>query len=1231
MVMPVSDGAVELPMSHVSVRVAWHDTDWTGRVCASPGANHCCTILKNVKEKKDPVSEEQVAGRPWTEVDDLPPCVNERAGFMRTKPFTQERTHNYAWNTNGAHAHFAPTTQRMPPYSLEVTPFRWVMLKEYERYATPWGIRVDMGLEERAHALMPFDEDTWIQDHRNHLALLDSFFSALRPRQSLVFLYAKDIPLVEEREPGERYLIGAGFVESVDPAVEWSYSEDGPLRSIMWERGVAHSIRPAFTDGFLLPYQQLIADPALQGKDLDPFVARSPGAHFDEFSYVSELVTHDGAIAALTELARVVELLPGVADGPWEHVGDWIAERLGEAWQARGPYPGMGPMLTAAGLNRGVLLARRVLDELPVGESPWVALENAVEQNLDGLVGRVSRKAWQRLIADAERYRQLRVMSRFGLSVYQARRLFDALAPDAVLENPYCLYESGVADGLALTTIDRGLFPQDADACQALNADPIDDPVTEAADDRRVRAASIHVLERAVDQGHTLLDEAGMRRRLARLELVPVCDPVDAEFGVAADGFSPELVEVPLAQEAGRGWQLARLAAAGDVIRAELRTRAEARALDVSWDWMKRINAVLPHVANPDAAEQRARAEKAEALEILARCRVSALIGPAGTGKTSMLEALCNDPEIEAGSVLLLSPTGKAAVQLAARTKKPAKTLAQFLGQYGRWDWDSGAYYLAPATKRFGGAKTVVVDEASMLTEEMLAATIDALTGVDRLILCGDPRQLPPIGAGRPFVDLVAFLRGSGGAGGAVAELRTGRRQVDAEGNERILDDVAMASIFSIDAALPGADEALARVLGGESDGRVAIVPWEDEGDLHQKVIDQLGAEIPDLASHCRGGICRSLGADCEDEGLPSFTWGAAGQGAENWQILSPVRARPGGVSGLNQLVRSTWRGNDPRMALRSRKFTSPLGADQVIFADKVMCRRNDHKRKRWDPATKELKPGGVANGEIGVVVARAGKPPKGHTIEFSTQPNAQYTFWDNEMNSGGERAEEWLELAYAVTVHKSQGSQFQVTFVVVPDPCPLLSPELLYTALTRQQHKVVLFKQGDLSTLRAFASPSRSETARRLTCLFRPADPFAIGDGIVLDGAHIHRTARGDDLVRSKSEVIVADALYDLGLDYVYEQELTFPGEFPRRPDFTIQRPGTMPVYWEHLGMLDLAGYRADWQARKAWYASHDILPWVDGGGANGALVCSDENLNGQGINSNAVRELVKDVFRLR
>jgi hypothetical protein len=118
---------------------------------------------------------------------------------------------------------------------------------------------------------------------------------------------------------------------------------------------------------------------------------------------------------------------------------------------------------------------------------------------------------------------------------------------------------------------------------------------------------------------------------------------------------------------------------------------------------------------------------------------------------------------------------------------------------------------------------------------------------------------------------------------------------------------------------------------------------------------------------------------------------------------------------------------------------------------------------------------------------------------------------------------------------------------------------------------------------------------------------------------------------VRSKSEVIVVDALHDLGLPYSYEAEITFPGEHPRRPEFTVSRPGSPSVYWEHLGMLDLSGYRADWEARKAWYASHDIMPWTEGGGSAGTLVWSDENVTDSGISSHGISELAREVFELR
>lgn len=163
------------------------------------------------------------------------------------------------------------------------------------------------------------------------------------------------------------------------------------------------------------------------------------------------------------------------------------------------------------------------------------------------------------------------------------------------------------------------------------------------------------------------------------------------------------------------------------------------------------------------------------------RARIATLVGQAGTGKTTMLRALCSQPEVVAGGVLLLAPTGKARVQLGDKAGASAKTLAQYLRPH-RWDPDRG-YRLNPDAPREGGFRTVVLDEASMLTEEMFAALIESLQGVHRLILCGDHRQLPPIGAGRPFADLVSHLEALRGAdmaetGGGYAELRIFRRQL---------------------------------------------------------------------------------------------------------------------------------------------------------------------------------------------------------------------------------------------------------------------------------------------------------------------------------------------------------------------------------------------------------------------------------------------------------------------
>jgi hypothetical protein len=1238
----LADGAVELPPAHLSARVPWHDTDWTGRVCAAPSANHSCTVLARISEEKIADVEDDQAGAPWAEmaeVDDVPPCVLERAGFMRPTAYFYPREHAYAGGWTRSHAQFAETTQHMPAYSVEATPFQWTRREAAADLARAWGIGFDADLEAAADQIIETRKPTiWVQDHRNQLAMLDSFFSGVVPGQSLVFLYAKDVPLLEERQPGARILIGVGRVTEVRPFVEWNYSGRTPLRSIMWERGVCHSIRPPMTDGFVLPYQQLLADPKLQGQDLAQYVAFAPAEHFDEFSYVTERVGDDAAIAALTELARVVDLLTEVVAGPWPSISAWLSDRLADAWKSRGAYPGLGVALAAAGLERGPVLAHRLLTSLddPDGD-PWPALDAAIRSETGpatGLIGRPSRRAWERIRGDDERYALLRLFARFGLTAPQARRLFaqkDRNATDAeLLENPYLLFELDRLHErpVSFSVVDRGLFTQSGAARKSLAHDPLPEPVDEAADDRRVRAGSVAVLLRAADDGHTLLDEPGLRRRLAQLKLEPPCDPTDDQYDDAATTFAPVMLERPLARQ-GRGWQLEEAAQATALIATYVQEAAELRPNVADAPWRDLIDGAigqpLPAADDPDhELEQLARAEKARALEILTTSRVGALVGPAGTGKTTMLKALCSDAQV-AGNVLLLAPTGKARVQLGDKVGARARTLAGFLRKAERWSWERG-YFLNPEGMRIGGFTTVVVDEASMLTEAMLAALLEAIRRPDRLILCGDHRQLPPIGAGRPFADLVAHLREQGHG---LAELTVGRRQRPTGADSAAArDDLAVAACFASHATPAGADQSFARVLAGGGDGTLEIRSWSTEDDLHRKIVDVLSAD-PELGLSVRDAdsLKQSLGATGVHNGRPSFIFGAGGEGAENWQLLSPVRSRPGGVVGLNAVVRKTWRPGDTVTARRKPVFPDPAGPDEVLFHDKVMC-GNNHGRTAKRISTGADEHLDVANGEIGMAVGWPKKNGRGIGlwVEFSTQKDLQFTFWIDDLNTERDRADQ-LELAYAITVHKAQGSQFERTFVVVPKPCALLSPELLYTALTRHRQRAVLLVQGDPVELLELADPARSETARRLTCLFRPPDPFATPDGTVLDGSHVHRSERGE-LMRSKSELIVANALLAAGVNYEYETLLRMADGTVREPDFTIRRPGATPVYWEHLGMLDLAGYRADWKAKLQWYRDHGILPWSEGGGPEGTLVWSSERTAPGGIDEREIRELAREVF---
>ena len=284
-----------------------------------------------------------------------------------------------------------------------------------------------------------------------------------------------------------------------------------------------------------------------------------------------------------------------------------------------------------------------------------------------------------------------------------------------------------------------------------------------------------------------------------------------------------------------------------------------------------------------------------------------------------------------------------------------------------------------------------------------------------------------------------------------------------------------------------------------------------------------------------------------------------------------------------------------------------PQGDQLIVYGDKVINNRNWHvpKSRRW-PSEE----GYLANGEVGIVVGQIrtrnfDHSPRSLDVEFSTQQGSVVKFRPADFDGEGQAD---LELAFALTVHKAQGSEFGTVLVILPKTNHMLTRELIYTALTRHKQKIVILMQGSPIELQRLSSDLYSEAAGRLTNLFAPPDPVQVGERFLEEGL-IHRTARGE-LVRSKSEVIIANLLYANRIDYRYEEPLVIDG-LTKLPDFTIEDDNTgEKYYWEHLGMLSDGVYRRRWEEKVEWLKGHGIHPREEGGGPMGSR-CKGRNNN--------------------
>ena len=411
-----------------------------------------------------------------------------------------------------------------------------------------------------------------------------------------------------------------------------------------------------------------------------------------------------------------------------------------------------------------------------------------------------------------------------------------------------------------------------------------------------------------------------------------------------------------------------------------------------------------------------------------------------------------------------------------------------------------------------------------------------------------------PIGTGRPFADIISYIESQGirkqfpRVARSFGELTVICRQRSClvemkDKTERM--DVQLAKRFS-GQPFEEDDEDIFHLLAKQPEWpQLMLIQWNDAYDLEKKLNNALKNELKLNKKTYIQDFDRKLGGKRFDRcpadfPIKSFFNRSAAKAVESWQILSPVKGYGYGVKEINRAIQTTFREQIMELAYdyRSKRIPKPRGTDNVIYGDKVMNIRNT-KWKPWD----EVYPDDdkclryIANGEIGIIIGKYRKQYdrwKGELpseVVFSSQPDHIYKFKKRHFK---EESESPLELAYAITVHKSQGSGFKTLFLIIPNPCHLLSRELLYTAFTRQEDRIIILHQGEFKDFKKYISGEFSETARRITNLIDDPEIRQV-ENKYYDNKYINLSAAGEWMI-SKSEVLIANLMQANDVKYAYE-----------------------------------------------------------------------------------------------
>lgn len=510
-------------------------------------------------------------------------------------------------------------------------------------------------------------------------------------------------------------------------------------------------------------------------------------------------------------------------------------------------------------------------------------------------------------------------------------------------------------------------------------------------DPRRLEAAVEETLYRGLKDGHTCLPEKEVKRRLktllgdADLTEQALAIGESSQYRKVDDLYQPTgtyLIEFGIAQRLSR-------MAAGEVAQQPsmfIANEADHDTVNMAVCEYERLQGFAL------STEQR------KAVICSVNAPLSLILGGAGTGKTTVLKALYAALEaVQPGvSIYQLALAGRAAQRMEEATGRESRTIAAFLAQ--------------AAEVPLGNDAVVIVDEVSMVDAILFYRLLRDIPPGTRLVLVGDPSQLPPIGPGLVLHAL------TGHPAIAQTELKVVKRQSDASG------------ILPVAAAVRG-------------------------------------HTIPEFATYQGRGSGVSF-IDCSeyslDKAVVRLYEELDGTGSDySVQILSATRSGQGGIQHLNQRLHECYRRDDTPVCCFDPQFgvVPAKSLEYVPFkvGDLVIFTKNDYTL-------------GLRNGSLGRIIEALPVVDADSDCCRVDFEGFEYTLKTTQLES--------LRHAYAITIHKSQGSQF--SRVIIPiRKSRLLDQALLYTAITRAVDQVVLVGDREAAA-KAILSPA-SATKRHV------------------------------------------------------------------------------------------------------------------------------------------------------